>query len=219
MKNKIVMFGNTSSVSKEIKFLVKDKFECIAYGRRDFDIEIDANNVDTNYIDSVLDYESEIYFFSLGLLIPKNILDQSHIEITNSLNVNLIFIIKACELILSKNKIARIFILGSESGKKGSFDTTYFLSKAALSKYVKEKKIKHPDQQILLISPSTISDANMTLNRSDQERVEMIARNHPKNRLILSKDIAKFIVSLFDSRFDYISNTEIEYNGGKFARM
>ena len=62
---------------------------------------------------------------------------------------------------------ARLIIIGSESGYKWSFNKPYAFSKSSLKLHVKHKKLS-VEQQLLLISPSTISDFGITLRRDDQ---------------------------------------------------
>ena len=42
---------------------------------------------------------------------------------------------------------ARIIIMGSESGRKGSFDTTYFISKAMLRSYVRQRFLNYSNHK------------------------------------------------------------------------
>ena len=92
---------------------------------------------------------------------------------------------------------------------------TYALSKSTLKTYVLNKRLL-PFQQLLLLSPSTIDDLGMTTRRNDHERLETYKLNHPKKRFLKSKELAELILNLYRSSI-YLSNTEIEVNGGKFA--
>ncbi|EJG2003337.1 SDR family oxidoreductase [Vibrio parahaemolyticus] len=216
MKINVCIFGSSSKISLGLAETLKaDAFNVRLY-RRD---EVDFSNIELSKLVKNLDLNSEYYVFSVGVLYPKNINQQSTDEVFNSISVNLISVVRICEYILSKNKKAKIIIIGSESGKKGSFDTTYFLSKSALKKYVQERHLEHEDQQILLISPSVIEDAGMTVRRSDIDTLEKNKQLHPKKRFLTSKEISGLVRFIIESKFDYLSNCEIEVNGGKFARM
>jgi hypothetical protein len=109
--------------------------------------------------------------------------------------------------------------MGSESGIKGSHDIIYALCKASLHKYVEERKILFKDQQLICIAPLTIIDADMTLMRKDQKNVKRSINLNPKRRGLKSKEIAKVIYNLMFNLTDYITNTVININGGKFSRM
>lgn len=217
---KVAIIGSSSYLSKEIKSELKD-FLVTDFGRK---VEykknrIDVTNISASYIEKVFFDNYDIYIFNLGLILPKNIVELSEKEIFNSLKINALFTICSCEHILRSNDNARIFIIGSESGRKGSYDTTYFLSKTMLRSYVKQRYLHSQEQQILLISPSTIGDSKMTLSRDDKERLDAYALEHPKGSFVSNKEISMYLSDIIKNESTYLSNTEIEINGGKFARM
>lgn len=217
---KIMIIGANSTLSKEFRELIsKSGYSLIIAGRTGSDIIFDASCPDNILLKKIIDQDCDVYLICLGILYDKNILEQEISEINNSFHVNLITIVRICEGIFNTKKKSKIFIIGSESGKKGSFDTSYFLSKAALRAYVRERSITNRDQQIILFSPSTIKDANMTLRRKDYDRLKEYEFDHPKGRFVTSHEIASIIMEFVSSKFNYITNTEIEINGGKFARM
>jgi NAD(P)-dependent dehydrogenase (short-subunit alcohol dehydrogenase family) len=220
MRKKIAIYGSSSAISCELVKLCGGELDVINYSHSNHgDKWFDALDVSIESLVTSVDLTCEFYVFNLGLLRPKGILDQTTEEINESLSVNLIYIVKATEYIIERNSKAKIFVFGSESGKKGSFDTVYFLAKAALRAYVFERKLKSPDQQLVLFSPSTIEDAGMTLRRKDKGNLEYIKSMHPKNRFLKSLEFARIVYSFIVNDFSYITNTEIEVNGGKFARM
>ena len=59
----------------------------------------------------------------------------------------------------------------------------------------------------------------MTLRRKDKHNVRKSINNNPKKRGLYSKEISKLIYDLSFSNTDYITNTVINVNGGKFSRM
>ena len=79
--------------------------------------------------------------------------------------------------------------------------------------------MKYKDQQLLCLAPSTISDGKMTLKRKDKKNVKKSININPKKRGINSKEISIFIYKLLFEITDYVSNTTIHINGGKFSRM
>ena len=46
--------------------------------------------------------------------------------------------------------------------------------KTAVHKYVEERKIKFPKQQLVCIAPSTIIDTKMTLKRNDKNVIKQL---------------------------------------------
>jgi short-subunit dehydrogenase len=216
MEVKVDIFGASSEISKSLR----RSLSSLGASVREFSREdIDFMNIDLDFLISKVNLDGDYYVFANGLLYSKRINEQSTSEILNSLSVNLISIVRLSDYILDNNPQAKIIILGSESGKKGSYDTTYFLAKAALKKYVEERHLSFKQQQIIMISPSVIEDAGMTLRRSDKVNLEQNKIRHPKGRFLQSKEVADFINHIIVSKCDYISNCEIEMNGGKYARM
>jgi NADP-dependent 3-hydroxy acid dehydrogenase YdfG len=214
---KVLIFGSGSKITEKLDELLNKEYKIKVIGRSS-NPKLDVENLNIENITKELD-EYDYFIFNIGLLYSNKISEQTLNEITSSFKVNLLYIVLCCEYLIEKNNKAKIFILGSESGKKGSYDTSYFLSKAAMRAYVNEKKIKYPNQQIVLFSPSVIEDSGMTLRRTDLNNVYLNKKNHPKNRLLKSIEVAKIISSFIINDIDYVSNTEIEINGGKFARM
>ncbi|EHR0800123.1 SDR family oxidoreductase [Vibrio parahaemolyticus] len=214
----IDLFGANSKIIKELSLML-DKSDKIKKVNKFDRNKLDFSNITQEQLKSAINLSSDYYIISVGVLYPKRILEQSEEEINLSINVNLLSIVKICDYLLENNDKAKIIIVGSESGKKGSYDTTYFLTKAALSAYVKERKITSENQQIVIVSPSVIQDAKMTTSREDHDNININRDAHPKKRLLNSVEVANVIFFLIESGLDYITNTEIEVNGGKFARM
>ena len=158
------------------------------------------------------------FCIAVGTLQKKRITDQSREEVVNSFLTNCISIVLLCERIFSINDEARVVIISSESGIKGSYDETYFLSKAAINKYVQERSLG-AKQQLVSISPSTIEDSTMTELRDDKERLASYKNNHPKKRFMKMKELANIINFLLANDSLYICNENVNINGGKFARM
>jgi NAD(P)-dependent dehydrogenase (short-subunit alcohol dehydrogenase family) len=217
---KVMLIGSSSKLSLEIADILRGKsHSVIMAGRSGPDLVYDPFKSSIDDMSLLLDHSVDAFIINQGLLFPKNITTQSISEIEKSFFINLISIVRLCELIFEKMNHAKIFIIGSESGKKGSFDTSYFLSKAALRAYVSERKITFPGQQIILFSPSTIADSAMTINRKDIDRLKINLESHPKKRFVTNLEVAKVVTDFLADHFNYLSNIEIEINGGKFARL
>ena len=167
----------------------------------------------------IIPSDCDKYLITLGLLYPKKINQQSEKEIMSSMVINLLFPVQLIEHLLDVNKNACIVLLGSESATKGSYDTSYFLAKAALAAYVREKQINYPTQQLVMVSPSVIWDSNMTQRRDDTDILEVKKVLLPKKRYLYAEEVVELIYFLLFSDKGYISNEVIGINGGKFARM
>jgi NADP-dependent 3-hydroxy acid dehydrogenase YdfG len=110
------------------------------------------------------------YLFAAGVLYSKEINEQTGDEIVASLCVNVINVVRICEMILERQDDARICVIGSESAAHMSFDLTYALGKAALHAYVRGRKTK-ARQQLVCLSPPIIADSGMTRRRADYPQV------------------------------------------------
>lgn len=162
-------------------------------------------------------YENII--INIGFLQNKNFVDQDVDDHVNSIRINLLAVVNITENAMRQNKKAKICVVGSESAKKGSYDVSYFLGKAALEQYIRERRIKSSFQRIFGVSPSTISDAGMTSSREDKDVLNSYLADHPKERFLSCDEVAEVILDLFSDKFSYFTNDILELNGGKFARM
>lgn len=106
------------------------------------------------------------FVLAAGVLTGRPMAKQSPDEILTSIAVNLVNVVRLCETILAANDRARICVIGSESGFKGSFDETYALAKAAVHRYVETRKLG-PQQQLVAVAPHIIIDSGMTERRHD----------------------------------------------------
>lgn len=218
-KKSYAIIGASSKISQELTHILdKKNLNYTLFGRDRCKNSIDAINFSDNDFEKILNCDASHYLFNMGVLHNNRLVNQTKSEIVDSLLVNLIFPIACIDRLLSKKPELKVVILGSESGIKGSFDTTYFLAKAALRAYVRERSISYPNQSILLLSPSTIEDASMTTSRKDQDRLAEYKSMHPKKRFLTSYEVANAIFDLF-AMSDYFTNTELELTGGKLARM
>ena len=215
MYKNILITGGTSKISFYLKKLIPKDYNIYSPTKKEWDfsnLDFDKKKID-------LIKKCEKIFLCHSILSNKKHLLKSENEIINQLNVNLLSKIKICEISLKFNPKARIFIIGSESGVKGSYDIIYALTKSSLNKYVEERKIFHKNQQLVCIAPSTIIDGKMTLNRKDIKKVKKLVKKNPKKRGLYSKEISKLIYDLSFENTDYLTNTVININGGKFSRM
>tara|TARA_Y100001958_G_C21199791_1_gene526647 strand:- start:320 stop:967 length:648 start_codon:yes stop_codon:yes gene_type:complete len=215
MSKQILVTGGSSKIGKEFVKLLPKNIIIKKPNKIEWDLSKDKfNRKQVNLIKN-----SDKIVILHSKLSSKSHLKKSLKDITNQICLNLTSIIRICEIALNSNPKARIIILGSESGLKGSYDIIYALTKSSIHKYVEERKIKYKDQQLLCLAPSTISDGKMTLKRKDKKNIKKSININPKKRGIKSKEISIFIYKLLFEITDYVSNTTIHINGGKFSRM
>ena len=147
------------------------------------------------------------------MLLPKRISDQSFAESARSLAINLTSTVRICEHLLTGNPRARIAVLGSESFR-GSFDTTYFLAKAGVNAYVQQRRLPHPGQQLVVVSPTIILDSGMTRRRQDPDRVAERAARAPKHRFLRAAEVSRLLHYVLYVDEGMLTNTVVSLNGG-----
>ncbi len=211
-KIKVCLIGTNSKLQE---YFSEKNFFVDSYGRfTSPKIDFTDESFKKCLINQLLPNRYSLFLIMAGWLQSKKISEQKYDDITNSYLINSAGPIIASDLILEHDPNARVFIMGSESGRKGSFDMTYAASKSSLRMYVKTKSLGIK-QQLLLISPSTVEDMGMTLRRTDQNRLASYMDSHPKKRFLRMEELADLIINLYYSTI-YLTNTEIEINGGKF---
>ena len=219
---KLCIIGSGSSIGIGVMEAIKkhNDVRVIKVGRsinHDVNLNLSFDNFSLDLFNIPLDCDK--YIITLGVLYSKKINDQSSVEVLNSMVVNLLFPVKIIEQILDVNPNANIVVIGSESGSKGSFDTSYFLAKSALSKYVREKRVIYSEQQLVMISPSVIIDTKMTQDRGDLENVLSKCKKLSKKRCLYVQEVVELIMYILFIDKGYVNNEVINMNGGKFARM
>lgn len=129
------------------------------------------------------------FVLAAGVLHGKRVLDLSAVEAYETVQANMISPIKLCERILAEIPTARICVVGSCSGIRGSFDELYAASKAGLHQYVRTRKVSD-QQQLVAVAPIIIADSGMTRRRSDYPQVL------EKRETVTAKDVASVIYGL-----------------------
>jgi hypothetical protein len=159
-----------------------------------------------------------VVLYSWGLLFPNRIVDQKFEEKIAGYIYNFLIPVTLIEKLNKFESGFNFIYISSESAKKGSFDGNYACQKAATETFIRECQLLNRESIVVAVAPSMMSDAGMTLRRSDTKNVENAKNNHPKGNLLRTAELVKLIEFLVFKN-TYISNTTIEINGGKFARM
>jgi NAD(P)-dependent dehydrogenase (short-subunit alcohol dehydrogenase family) len=205
--------GRRTSIVEHLLRLVPDD-RVVSIGRRpDDDVRIDlARPFDVGQFPSDLDR----YVLAAGVMYPRRLADQSFDESATSLAVNLTSVVRVCEHLLDANARARICLIGSESFR-GSYDTTYFVAKAGLNAYVERRRLCHPGQQLVIVSPTIIMDSGMTERRDDLDQVADRAQASPKHRFLYAAEVARLVHFVLWEDDGMLTNTVVSMNGGVFA--
>ena len=112
----------------------------------------------------------ERFVLAAGILYPTQVHDLGPMAITEALHVNLTNVMRLCEVILRSVRTARVVVIGSLSGREGSFDQLYAAAKAGVHCYVSTRLVQ-PPQLLACVAPTIVSDAGMTMRRADYPAV------------------------------------------------
>lgn len=149
------------------------------------------------------------FVLAAGLLRARRAEAQTAGEIAEGWAVNYRQPMELCETILGRVEDARICVLGSESGYRGSYDGVYAAAKAALHRYV-ETRQAGPRQQLVAVSPHIVADAGMTLRRPDYAQVMALGRQAPRGRWVAAREVASIIRwLLWSDEGLWVSNTVV----------
>jgi len=163
MSEKILIIGKNSKISNEFLKKIPQSKAIFQPSKKQWNME--SIDFDSKKIDLIKKADKILLLQSVLSSVP--FLKRKSSDIASQVAVNLLSVVKICEIALQNNRQVKIIILGSESGVKGSFDIVYALTKTAIHKYVEERKIKYHIQQLLCLAPSTIIDSHMTNKRKD----------------------------------------------------
>jgi len=160
------------------------------------------------------------YLFCVGRILQKNIRFQTDEEIAETFFVNTVQVIRECDWLIKNNPDARICVVGSDAGFKGSFDAVYAAAKAGLHNYIDNKRLEHPHQQLVCIAPSMIDGTKSIKNRNadGKKALDDRLRQHPKGRMVTTMEVAKLIHFLLCIDEGFISGVTIRMNGGEHCR-
>lgn len=164
--------------------------------------------------DDYFPFDADAYLFCQGYLAGKSAGEISSEEARQTWDDNFGSIAADCDAILDANPKARICIITSYSGIKGSYDSVYAGAKAAMNLYIETKRLKYPGQQIVGIAPHIIENSGMTQRRTDQEALTLRRENRRRQEWIAPEDVAKLAHFLLFCDSGNITNTIIPITGG-----
>jgi hypothetical protein len=199
----------TKAVLTGARSLIANEFVCeLNFTTSRF---IDATRISVS-AGELVPLDAEVYLLCHGMLLPKRFSDQTEEERRQSWFMNYDSHRKIIDAVMEANPIARVCVIGSESGYRGSFDDGYAMAKMLLHDYVETKRLPYPGQQLFAISPGIISDCGMTTRRLDQDRVAERIASHRKGEAVTALQVAKLAAHVIAHQ-PFISGTVIRMHG------
>ena len=183
--------GHRTTIAEEFVRLLADGTETIADRLAELPLDLDR------------------YLICTGYLAGKSLEAISLEEARRTWEKNFMEPARFCDRLFRVNHRARVCIIGSESGCRGSYDMAYAGSKAALHLYVETKRLEHPGQQLVAIAPTIIWDSGMTQRRNDLEALEARAGATQHGRWLTAREVAAQAVQALCVATPFLSNTVI----------
>lgn len=213
-KNIYHFFGFNNSIVSEL--LKRNNFENYkVYEQGNLEHMVKFGLINTIELDNS---KNNIILYTWGKLYPNKLINQTFEEKVNGYLFNFLIPVSLIEQFNSTNCKFNFIYMSSESAKKGSFDGNYASQKAATELYIRECQLSNKESIVVGVAPSMLIDAGMTTRRLDVNNVLIAEQSHPKCRLLYTSELVTVIEFLLFQN-TYITNTVIEINGGKFARM
>lgn len=151
----------------------------------------------------------ERYLICTGFLAGRSVRELSPEEADLTWRRNYIDVVRFCDLAFTANPAARICVLGSLSGIRGSYDMAYAGAKAALHLYVRTKQLR-ASQQIVALAPGIVMDTHMTQSRKDLEAVMARAGATRRGRYLKAAEVAAQAYNALFVDSGFLSNAVIE---------
>lgn len=149
------------------------------------------------------------YLICAGFLAGKSVEEISVEDAAETFRVNFIEPARFCTRVFAANPKARICLIGSESGFKGSYDMAYAGAKAALHLFIETHQLASPDQMLVGIAPHIIWDSGMTQRRVDRIELEARGAMNRMGRWLNPKEVAEIAVHLLFHASPSISGSVI----------
>lgn len=138
-------------------------------------------------------FDADYYLFCSGWLAGEDMQGITDGQAADTFRINFTDPVRAVDTILEMNPKAKIVIIGSLSGIKGSYDVTYAAAKAGVHLYVKTKKLVHPGQHLVCVAPGIIQDSGMTERRNDYEACMARGRDRRIGRWLMAQEVADVV--------------------------
>jgi len=218
MKNKVVLItGGSRGIGKAISsFLKKENYKVIAPSRKEMDLN---NNYSIdNFIKKNKDSKIDIIINNAGINKPQWIEEMDDENIKNTIQTNLeapIRLVRGFVGNMKKNKWGRIVNMSSAFGivARGK-QTLYTTTKHGINGFTKALALELAQYNILVNSVCPGFASTEMVLRNSPEKIKMIEKDIPLQRLVNPIEIAKLVKFLVSDDNTYITGSNIIIDGG-----
>lgn len=154
------------------------------------------------------------YLLCAGVLHGRTIKELNEDERAETLRVNFSDVAAFCDKLFEENAKARVCVIGSHSGVKGSYDMAYAGAKAALHLYVETKELRTAEQHLVCVAPTVIEDSGMTWRRSDISATLQRGKARRLGRWLHAEEVAR--VAQYAINEPALCNAVINTTGGNW---
>ena|ERR1035437_3411471 len=150
-----------------------------------------------------------------GAILGKDLASTSDEEMDYLVNANLLGPARLLrDLLPALNIGARILLVSSISGERGSFDPLYAATKGALIPFAKSLATWSGDRMtVTVVAPGAIEDSAMIRGMS-AERIIHHRKASPTGKLLTRADLARVLFDLAHPHWAHTNGSVISINGG-----
>ncbi len=217
---RVFLTGGNGDIGSAIKELfIQNQFEVIAPSSKELNLE-NLNDIETYFKEK--DTNFDVIVHCAGFNNPKNIEKLTIEDVEKTAKINYIAFFELIKILSpfmkekQKGKIVAISSLYGTITRSGRL--AYTASKHALNGCVKTLACELGKYNILVnaVSPGFV-DTKMTRKNNSQEKIDLLCRKIPVNRLAKPVDIANAVYFLCSAQNTYITGQDIIVDGGFMA--
>jgi len=217
---RLFLTGGNGDIGSSIKELFIEKgYDVIAPSSKELNLE-NLKDIEKYFFDKNKDFDVIIH--CAGFNNPKTIEDLTIEDVEKTAKINYISffeLIKILSPVMKEKMSGKIVAISSLYGTiTRSGRLAYTTSKHALNGCVKTLACELGKYNILVnaVSPGFV-DTKMTRKNNSQEKIDLLCRKIPVNRLAKPVDIANAVYFLCSEQNTYITGQDIIVDGGFMA--
>ncbi len=217
---RVFLTGGNGDIGNSIKeIFINNGYEVTAPSSKELNLE-NLEDIKKYFINKNLDYDVIIH--CAGFNNPKDIENLTFEDVEKTAKINYISffeLVKILSPIMKEKQSGKILAISSLYGiitRRGRL--AYTTSKHALNGCVKTLACELGRYNILVnsVSPGFV-DTKMTRKNNSQEKIDLLCKKIPVNRLAKPVDIANAVYFLCSEQNTYITGQDIIVDGGFMA--